>query len=191
MESPFPEDATYYDVFKYAFYSLFDADDLVCLADVTHDGVPEMLVVTVEENGPVYGYVYQFLSSDSIRLIWFKEGGSFHCDGYFAWYLRETEKGYDLVEETFDMGCGIGILTCEEYFLAAGSRVVIDTIYVSSDEDPDPNSGVGSVSVEACDRFEQAVNEKLSGCAIIYRNESNGNVECPSVETDPAIVFAK
>lgn len=191
VESPFPEDATYYDVFKYAFYSLFDADDLVCLADVTHDGVPEMLVVTVEENGPVYGYVYQFLSSDSIRLIWFKEGGSFHCDGYFAWYLRETEKGYDLVEETFDMGCGIGILTCEEYFLAGSSRVVIDTIYVSSDEDPDPNSGVGSVSEEAYDRYVQFLNEKLSSCAVIYRNESSGSVECPAVETDPAIVFAK
>lgn len=165
-----------YELYKDYFYTQFDSGDLVIFADVTHDGVAEMLVVDIWMDGwRCTGFVYT-VAADSVLLLYSNGGGADHASGFYGWYLRPAETGYHLAEETFGMGGGIGTLSFEEYYLDGyGNRIDVDKIYVSSD-DPESLDGSGhSVSEEAVERYEQELNQRIAQFYLISNTYTNSN----------------
>lgn len=181
-----------YEEYKTFFYSrfgsgnkmadgdvpLFGKDDKVIFADVTHDSEAEMLVLHPYSDGELcYGLVFT-IDASGVRLIYSNYGGADHASGFYGWYLRPAENGYDLAEETFGMSNGIGTLSFEEYYLRPdGQRVSVDRIYVSSD-DPESRDEAGAVSEEAADYYARQLNERISKFYLVYRTATQSTVDC-------------
>ncbi len=103
------------------FYSLYSDNDIVCFADVTHDGKDEMLVVHLEEYYG-YGYVYTFNESEIVEL--YSNGrGLDHAGGFYNWYLVRRGDNWNLVENSHGMWQGYGSLGTREYYLSDSGEV--------------------------------------------------------------------
>ena len=168
--------AAEYEAYKSFFYNQLGGGDKVIFADVTRDGKAEMLMVRTNANGDFYyGSVFT-IDASGVRLIYSNSGGADHASGYYGWYLKPAENGYNLAEETFGMNNGIGTLIFEEYYLRPDDRKVsVDRIYVSSD-DPESRDETGAVSEEAMDRYTRQLNERIAAFYLIHNTytESNG-----------------
>lgn len=157
-----------YEAYKTFFYSQFGRGDEVIFADVTHDGEAEMLVLHKWSNGEFCnGYVYT-MEDSNVRLLYSNSGGLDHASGFYSWYLKPVENGYNLAEETFDMNNGIGTVSFEEYYLRPdGQRVSVDRIYVSS-EDSESRDEAGTISEEAANRYMQQLNARIASFYLLH-----------------------
>lgn len=164
-----------YAAYKVFFYNRFGRRERVIFADVTQDGRAEMLVLRKYTNGSCSGYVYTLDVSGNVTLLYSNSGGADHVSGFYGWYLKPTDNGFHLAEETFGMNNGIGTLAFEEYYLRPdGKRVSVERIYVSAEgEDPEP------VSEEALAHYKQQLNERIAYFFLIYNTatESNGKYQ--------------
>lgn len=108
------------------FFWHFPDTDMVCLADVTHDGVDDMIVIhfSDEMKSQIDGYVYTIDENRQIQLIYSKTGSAFHTGGYFTWYIKETPSGCILASEEGYWSTGLGELTFHEYYLTQDGAVI-------------------------------------------------------------------
>lgn len=124
-----------HSIYEAFFCENYLATDLVCLADVTHDGIDEMIVVHFcdEMNTEIDGYVYSIDENMQVKEIYSRVGSAFHAGGFFNWYIRETESGFVLASEEGYWGTGIGSLSFHEYYLTSdGTLCEISSVSVSS-----------------------------------------------------------
>lgn len=153
-------------LYKRFFYENFSDADLVCLADVTRDGVAELLVVHDEDEMQtrIYGYVYTIDKTGAVKLIYTKTGSAFNIGGFFYWYLRLTSEGYALAEESGYWSTGLGDLTYHEYYLSEiGAVCDIYSIRVNSLE-----LETMEENAIAFDAYQQSKNERLKNVYVLY-----------------------
>lgn len=142
--------------------------EIAVLADVTHDGEPELITVVRDEEGiSVIGSVYFVDANGTIQQIETLFGSDFHMGGFFGWYLKETETGYNLIQETFGMWQGYGEVDTTEYYLdTQGNRITVNCANVSSgDSEP--------VTDEAWEHYVQEGAYLLEGASVLYSSVTN------------------
>jgi len=179
--------------YKKYFDSWFGDEDKVYLADVTHDGRDELLVMDLDYVGDsdsvfVTGYVFT-ISGDHIVNIYKNYGGSSHVSGFYEWYLVPCADGYNLAEEEVAMWQGFGSLCMEEYYInSSGNKVVVNSVSVSN-KDQGAQDADGSVSEEAMNNYYTKVRSMMKNYYLLYDpsvKESNNR----TLETSPKAVFA-
>lgn len=152
-------------LYKRFFYENFSETDMVCMADVTRDGVPELLVVhdKDEMRTKIYGYVYTVDKAGEVKLIYTKTGSAFNIDGCFYWYLRLTADGYALAEQSGRWSMGLGDLTYHEYYLTEiGAVCDIYSIRVNS-----LDYETVEQSMNACAGYTQSKKERLKNVYVL------------------------
>lgn len=174
------------------FYANYGDGDLVCLADVTHDGMEDMIVIHfADPDGmQIFGYVYT-LQAGEVREIYSKMGSSTHAGGFFGWYLIPVPDSdfYNLCEEGFGMWQGMGILSFREYLLdQEGNVIETDYLYVDSEEEGNHDEN-GSITEAAYAQYHSALSEKLSRCYCLYAAASEGSGSQP-MPMDPQSTFS-
>ena len=182
-----------YSIYKDYFYANFSDGDEVYLADVTHDGLLDMMVVNFsdEYRSVVYGHVYT-IQNGKVVEIFSKQGSDYHAGGFFAWYLVPVPDSdfYNLAEETFGMWQGIGTLTYREYLLTQeGYDIEVNYLELNSEEEGNHDSN-GMVTDAAWSAYATKLNRELANCYRIYCSSSNGNGG-NGLDTSPSSVFSK
>lgn len=185
-------DYNIYYIYKDYFYSNFNSNDRVCLADVTYDGYDEMIVVHFadEMKYEIEGYVFTTDSAGNVQQINYKIGSSFHqyAGGYFTWYLKPNGGSFNLQEEYGEWTLGLGEMTFHEYNLTNDgdvnnlSSISISSLDYSSMEE----------SMDAYDRYAEDVRMRKRYSYVIYCEPGGGDDPEVSykMETNTAIVFA-
>lgn len=164
---------TLYENYFYAHYS---DSDKVYLADVTHDGQDNMLVVEVQDTEFTYsiyavvdGAVTEIFSSPSL-------GDSSVCCGWYLGY--NPDSGYYLCGEYIysrkESGFCIQYTVDTDGSLLIGNSTVPYNYYYDADD-----SYV----------YVDDLNALLSGCNAIYYTSSKGS-GAPLLDTSPASVFS-
>lgn len=155
-----------YSLYKTFFYDNFGSEDLVCMADVTHDGADDLIVVHFEgkEKTIIHGYVYTIDENNQVTLIYTKNGGSVHVFGFFHWFIRPGVNGFVLAEESGYWGNGYGSLTFHEYYLTQdGSVCDVSSISVSSD-DYGPQEEIEA----AFDAYSESMEKMIGNLYALY-----------------------
>ena len=147
------------------YFSEYDRTgiEIAVLADVTHDGEPELITVAKDQEGiSVTGSVYFVDANRTIQQIETLFGSDFHAGGFFGWYLKRTQNGYNLVQETFGMWQGYGEVDVTEYHLDTSGKRIIDNYTRASSGDNDP------VTDEEWERFAQEGGAILNEASLLY-----------------------
>ena len=177
--------SVYADYFGEHYYE----DDLVCLRDVTHDGVDDMIVIYTEDGISYYGLVYT-LQNGNVKKIYEKSGGTDHAGGYFNWYLVQDGQSWDLAEEYFEMWQGQGETGFRIYSLSdSGEQYIVNQIYTPKDADDCDSSG--KVKADVFDEYVGDLSSVLSASYRLYSCYSESSVHPNKLETDPAMVFGR
>ena len=183
VDSPDAEDPYDQGLYRTYFYENFEPDDMVYLADVTHDGNDEMIVVAVRDRS-VNGYVYTINDDGTISCIHEKAGGTDHAGGWFSWYLVNKGDYYNLGEEYFGMWQGMGTQSFMEYYVNnSGDRIDVLSVDLTSD-------GSSPVSDAEYENYCREVAEKFKNAYVIYNNSASSGVESKALTTDPSSVFS-
>lgn len=182
-----------YSIYKNYFYANFTDSDEVYLADVTHDGMEDMVVVNFsdEYHNNVYGHVFT-IQNGSVVEIFSNRGSDYHVGGFYAWYLVPVPDSdfYNLAEETFGMWQGIGIVTYREYLLTQeGYEIEVNYLELNS-EDEGNHDSYGMVTEAAWSAYTAALSRELAKCYRIYCAASNASGS-NGLDTNPASVFSK
>lgn len=184
-------DNKYFDLYKSYFLDNYSLDDLVCLADVTHDGIDDMIVITDDENVGdikfsmfIKGLVYTVVNNE-VKQIYEKNGCTSHSGGFFCWYL--TESG-NLADEVHSMWQGMGEVRFDEYYITnSGERIEQNSIVLSS-ETPEVDEN-GHVTSEAQQKYINAVDKKMKSSYLLYSVYTESTVAPKIIELDPRKVF--
>jgi len=166
-------------------------DDLVCLADVTHDGIDEMIVITdgdikgdTKFSATIRGEVYT-VNQNQIIKIHEKNGSTAHVANLFNWYL--TENG-NLQEDLESMWQRMGAIYFNEYYLtSSGERVDVESIILSNTVSQ--TNSDGTVTDEACQEFVDNVNNKVKDSYLLFSTLDSATVSPKYIELDPRKVF--
>lgn len=174
---------------KTYFYENFSSDDRVVVADVTHDGIDDMIVVTMDDEPYERSYTcYVCIVSQNgeIKTVEHSTGSNFHAGGFFNVYIRQTEEGFwNMGHESNDMWQGYGSLRFDEYYLdASGNIVLVNSIAASSSSDEIP------ISDEEYNWYESTVKQAKEQRAF-YTIVETETLEptCPIMETNPEVIF--
>ena len=176
-------------LYKEFFYSLYNDNDFVALADVTGDGTEEMMVVHLEDPDgyEITGHVYT-LQNGAVTEIYTNRGSSVHAGGFYGWYLVERDGGYCLGEEGFGMWQGVGILSFTQYIPAGnGNREVVEELVLNS-EDEGNHDEYGMVTQEAYFAYTDDLYAIMEHSYILYATASECGYGRP-METFPPAVF--
>ena len=158
-------------LYKAFFLNKHETEDKVCLADVTHDGIDEMIVVHRMENQDIEGYVYT-VKDGQVSKIYEKRGAEVHAGGFFAWYLVYKGDYYNLSEEGFGMWQGMGEVDYTEYYLSEeGDRTDVYSMMCPSDDSEIDEAGY--VKDDAFDRYVVELG-KLEDIFLIYASNTEG-----------------
>ena len=168
------------------------------LADVTHDGEKEMLVIEQvpenDENNYYIFSVYKYDMKDGMRkLDYTYQSGEYHAVGFFNCYIKDAGNGYmNLGCESFGMWQGRGMLDFEEYYLDNdGNKITVDKLTLT-DNDPSVCEEEGRITEEAFEAYINNLIDMGSEFKVVYAVYSEGDLlDHQWVETDPAKVFAK
>ncbi len=155
------------------FWKEFSTNDLACMADVTHDGVDELIVVHFcdEEGERIEGYVFTIDEKEQVKGIYSKVGSAFHVGGYFNWYIREGDSGFILGSEEGYWNTGHGELTFHEYYLTQDGAVQdISSVSVNS-EDYVTEGGIS----DAFDRYTEREAQVKGQMYTLYCCPGNGD----------------
>ena len=171
------------------FYSLYNDNDFVVLADVTGDGEEEMLVVHLEDPDgfEITGHVYT-VNGGKVEEIYTNRGSSVHAGGFYGWYLVERDGGYCLGEEGFGMWQGMGILSFTQYTLDKnGQKTVVEELILDSQEEGNHDDN-GVVTEAAYFDYADQLYQIMERSYRLYATAS----ECGYgrwIETFPPTVF--
>ena len=188
-----PEDESVREEIKAAyrdyFYSRYDDADYVVLADVTGDGMDEMLVADwVDPDGfEIVGHVYTMMDGE-VTEVYTNRGSTVHAGGFYGWYLVERDGGYCLGEEGFGMWQGMGILSFTQYtFDERWEKQELEYLSVNS-EDEGNHDEYGMITEEAYSGYLEQLNEIMarSYCICATASEGYGSMW---IETFPPAVF--
>lgn len=182
--------------YKNYFYDHFKESDYVYLADVTHDGVEDMLVVqkSSENEGCLYAWIFTIEDNGTIKEIYQERTGVDHASGFFNWFIKTSDDGTaNLGREHYGLWQGYGAeIFVESYFDNEGNEYHIKQIEVNSDDSSSVGAD-GAVTSEALRKFNEQVFEykKANEFRKIYESYSSGpEYAVSSVETTPSVVFA-
>ena len=147
------------ELYRNYFYDFYSNEDKVCLADVTGDGLEEMMVVHFEEFNRVgyAGYVYSVIDG-RVQMIYQNWDVS-------SWYLVDYGYGYALAEEIHDEA---NVLSYTEYILdtQADRREIF---FQSLDwGDPANLKADGDIKDEVYDVYYNAVTARMHNCYCIH-----------------------
>lgn len=161
------------------YFSEFDRTniEIAVLADVTWDGVVELItVVRNQEEFAVEGRVFWVDDKGNVRQLEEVRGSEVHAGGFFGWYLKKWEGGYTLAQETFGMWQGYGEVNVTEYILNTdGSWMILNYAEaVSGSEAP--------VTDEAWDSYVQEGKALLYQASSLYHSATNVGPELVPVE---------
>lgn len=172
---------------KTFFYENFSPDDKVVIADVTHDGINDMIVIIQEDEWSYECILCIGSETNEMTKIQLDRGGNFHAGGFFNIYIRQTEDGFsNLGRQSYNMWQGYGTLSFDEYYLdSSGNIILVESIEASSPSNDIP------ISNEEYQRYESAVEQakKQRGFYTIVETESL-EPSCPVLETDPEVIFS-
>ena len=166
-------------LYKDCFLNHYDtSSDLVCLKDVTHDGIDDMIVICHDAEDIVYsGIIYTIIDS-SVTKIYEKQGTLQHIGNFFNWYLVENNGIWNLAEEYFKMWQGTGETGFREYYLTnSGDEIEQNLIYVESPDD-DEFSG-----------YIKQLDKAIENSYRIFYCYSESSATPKQIETNPKIVF--
>ncbi len=167
--------------FKKFFYDNYSNADIAFLADVTHDGLIDLIVIHKASEYSYSGHVYT-VSSGKVKEIYTNGGGTDHAGGFYNWYVAERKDGWDLGEEYFGMWQGMGETNFSEYYLSEdGKRIDVDVVSVAWD-------GVDPVEDEDYDQYTQDEGQMKSDFLALFCSFDDHAV---MAETDPATVFGR
>jgi len=172
-------------LYKAFFLNKHETEDKVCLADVTHDGIDEMIVVHRMENQDIEGYVYT-VKDGQVSKIYEKRGAEVHAGGFFTWYLVDKGDHWNLAEEDFSMWQGMGSVGYTEYYLSEDGDM-IDVFSIGCPEDDNDVDDEGYVKSDAFSRYTTKLNE-LTNVYELYAVTTEG-VNAKSKVTDYRGVF--
>lgn len=177
------------ELYKSYFLDKYSLTDLVCLADVTHDGIDDMIVIHQDNNDEYvyYGYVYTATDS-SVKQIYEKSGTTSHIGGFFNWYLVEDSESWNLAEEYFEMWQGRGETGFRQYYLSnSGEETEVSRIYVpASDDEVYPEGGV---TEEAMSSYSNRLGKVIENTYRMFYSYSESSAKPKEIETDPAVIF--
>lgn len=138
------------------------------MADVTHNGMQDLIIVTHgEESMSIIGQVYAVDQNGVVQKIEEISGSEVHAGGFLGWYLKQTESGYDLVQETFAMWQGYGKVDVTEYHLDLRGNRIVDSYACAMSEDDSP---VGNAEWNG---YLEEGGSILDGAYLIYNSSSN------------------
>lgn len=165
-----PEQA--HSIYETFFCENYSYADRVCLADVTHDGLDEMIVVHFcdEMNARVEGLVYTIDENRQVKLIFTKVGSSCNAGGFFNWYIQESPTGFLLANEDGHWSTGHGSLSYHEYYLTRDGGICevaydsVTSLDYSTDEE----------ITAAFDRYKARIAERKASFYTIYSFPQNG-----------------
>lgn len=106
-------------------------------ADVTHDGMPELIVVDENTDYEVYGYIYTYYNGTVKKIKENMEPTVLAGNkGGLTWCLEPTAEGwFNMVEEEGWLWQGHGAATATQFYLEpSGEKVVLHSISCSVDE---------------------------------------------------------
>lgn len=190
-----------FELYKQFFLEHFSLKDLVCLADVTHDGVDEMIVTSINEEYKDIEYnlnaeelgstckakIYSIIN-DEPTLIYEINGGFSHANGFFDIYLIRDGDYYNIGDEINEMWQGFGELRFEEYYLDEdGAKKTVSLI--SSNDGTVSHDPPEPISDEAFDAYTKLLDKKIANAYKVYSNFSESDAQPMYIETDPKIVF--
>jgi len=160
----------------------------VALADVTGDGVVEMIVV-VQYEGFAEGCVYALDSCGGVSLIYSNFLPDSH-GGVCGWYLLpRTEGGYSLLEESDELWQGYGNLFFEEYLLTLdGYMVPLDNLWLSSNEENCVDADGMLLDFLVEDYTEMLGSKLITGWGIWVRS-SLSDEYVPMLNMEPSLTF--
>ncbi len=166
------------------FYDNYSDKDIVFLADVTHDGTDDMIVIRQEGLEDYSGHVYT-ISSGKVKEIYTKTGGLSHAGGIFNWYIIERDNGWDLAEEFFGMWQGMGTVAFNEYYLSENGDLKSVTGITCPADDTEVDSA-GFIIEAALDRYNYKLMEMKKDYYVLFAVAESYSK--PAI-TDPAKVF--
>ena len=157
--------AAYRDYLSQAFG---DNYTVALLADVTWDGLPELIVVYFDGQDDTDGYVFTFRDG-AVKKLEEKHGGMTHAKGGFSWYITEYSPGkYDLIDVTSIIYQGRGYEGYDVYHLLEdGSRDVDDDFLITTDN-PEDRDEEGLLSSESRISFRENLALALENAFQIY-----------------------
>ena len=165
-----PEEA--HSIYETFFCENYSYTDLVCLADVTHDGLDEMIVVHFcdEMNARVEGLVYTIDENRQVELIFTKVGSSCNAGGFFNWYIQQSPTGFLLASEDGHWSTGHGTLVYHEYYLTrSGGICDVASVSVAS-----LDYSTDEAITAAFDRYKARIAERKASFYTIYSFPQNG-----------------
>lgn len=179
-----------FELYKKYFVENYELSDLVCLADVTHDGVDEMIVITKKEDGvKIYnGLVFSIVNNEIVK-IYEKEGTDNHVGGFFNWYLTCNEGVWNLAEEYFHMWQGMGETGFKEYYLNNNGDVIENKLIFAPQSSNDlDNNGIilDNVFDDYVKKLTTIINNSYR---IFYCFSEAWEAEPQKIETNPAKIF--
>lgn len=153
------------------FWREFSENDMVCLADVTHDGVADMIVVDFldEDTSTRMGYVFTIDSKKEVRQIYSRVGSEYHMGygGFFNWFIKPSGKYYNLGAEEGDMAMNHGTKTFHEFYLDNNGRIIdVTSKTISSEDFPEPLP-MDEFNA-AYDEYDAFLKESLKSFYILY-----------------------
>lgn len=184
-----PETEPVNDIYREFFYSMYTDEDMVCLADVTGDGIDEMMVVHYEDpdGNRICGYVYSLVEGQ-VSLIYSNWGSTAHVGGFYGWYLVDNGGNYGLAEESFGMWQGMGTLSFVEYTLDVwGNKNVTHELVLDSAEEGNHDSN-GVVTDAAFEDYQKTLAQRMARCYAIHNTYTEG-IGGQFLETFPPVVF--
>lgn len=187
-------------IYKKYFYDHFKETDCVYLADVTHDGVQDMLVVQILDEdeitsmGDLCAWIFTVDENSEVKTVYEEQAGTDHAHSFFNWFVNKNGDGTSNLGREFDSWQGYGTYTFYTgYIDNDGNEHLVNQIEVTSD-DPSSVGADGAITSEAMKQFNDQVltYKNEHGFLKIFESYSLGTeYEVPEAETSPNVVFSE
>ena len=183
-----------YNILKNYFFENYSTSELGFLADVTNDGIYELIVVK-EDSEDIDGYVYS-VKEDKVVCLEKMVGGHGHFDGYFSWYITDINGSVYLVDENFPMWQGAGSVETIVYNLSNnGERINVDeyilygTLILQGDDMVQYQTYKGITSTDGWASYKSDISDIVGNAYEIYSNRSESDKDANIDLSNKYIVF--
>jgi len=168
-------------VYNNFFDAHYPGDTPVILADVTGDGLDEMIILN-NNDGFTAGSVLTVDGSGEVRVIYQNFMPHSH-GGVCGWYLiPQPDGGYALLEESNELWQGIGNIYFTEYRLTeTGEMVFLRNLWLSSDE-PGCVDGNGMLMESLIDDYGMQLGDIISTGRSLFVHSSMSSAFVPAAE---------
>lgn len=203
-------DETLLAKYKKYFCENFAENDMVCIADVTHDGVDDMIVIAVSDEGIYDTKVFTCVNDNEIKIMYQEVGAAMHAAGCYTLLIRETPDGfYDFGHIWNGIYFGHGAITFEEFYPCPDDNKhrpsgepesnmndirVVDLLQLTCHDSgekelTDEEYEAAKITEEEYNDFNAMLQHKLLQEGFYAICDNYGLSMIPSLETDPQVVF--